>query len=99
VSIIFIISEKYSNFHICSLKRSIEELGLYRLEMLLVVEIIYYVFILNLDIGEKLNSVIVLAVAVPLGALAYMIISFRSGLADEILGSRADKIRKKLKVL
>ncbi|KKK35818.1 polysaccharide biosynthesis protein [Salinicoccus sediminis] len=99
VLINFIIIKKYGKFHFRPLFRPLAEIGLYSLVMLLVVEIIYYVFILNLDIGQKLNSVLVLAVAVPVGALVYMFISFRSGLADEILGARADKIRKKLKVL
>ena len=99
VLINFAIIKKYGKFHFRPLLRPLAEIGLYSLVMLLVVEIIYYVFILNLDIGQKLNSVLVLAVAVPVGALVYMLISFRSGLADEILGARADKIRKKLKVL
>jgi len=99
VLINFAIIKKYGKFHFRPLLRPLAEIGLYSLVMLLVVEIIYYVFILNLDIGQKLNSIIVLAVAVPAGALVYMLISFRSGLADEILGARADKIRKKLKVL
>lgn len=95
----FYIIKKYGKFHFRSLFRPLAEIGLYSLVMLLVVEIIYYVFILNLDIEQKLNSVIVLAIAVPVGGLVYLIISFRTGLADEILGARADKIRKKLKVL
>ncbi|AKG74317.1 putative polysaccharide biosynthesis protein [Salinicoccus halodurans] len=95
----FYIIKKYGKFHFRSLFRPLAEIGLYSLVMLLVVEIFYYVFILNLDIEQKLNSVIVLAIAVPVGGLVYLIISFRTGLADEILGARADKIRKKLKVL
>lgn len=95
----FYIIKKHGKFHFRSLFRPLAEIGLYSLVMLLVVEIIYYVFILNLDIEQKLNSVIVLAITVPLGGLVYLIISFRTGLADEILGARADKIRKKLKVL
>lgn len=95
----FYIIKKHGKFHFRSLFRPLAEIGLYSLVMLLVVEIIYYVFILNLDIEQKLNSVIVLAIAVPVGGLVYLIISFRTGLADEILGARADKIRKKLKVL
>ncbi len=99
VLINFYIIKKYGEFHFRPLIRPLAEIGLYSLIMLLVVEIIYYAFILNLDIEQKLNSVVVLAVAVPIGGLVYMFISFRTGLADEILGARADKIRKKLKVL
>ncbi|WP_411842064.1 oligosaccharide flippase family protein [Salinicoccus sp. HZC-1] len=99
VLINFYIIKKYGKFQFRSLVRPLAEIGLYSLVMLLVVEIIYYAFILNLEIEQKLNSVIVLAVAVPVGGLVYLFISFRTGLADEILGARADKIRKKLKVL
>lgn len=99
VIINFYIIKKHGKFHFRPMLRPLAEIGLYSLVMLLVVEIIYYAFILNVDVEQKWNSVLVLAVAVPVGGLVYLFISFKTGLADEILGARADKIRKKLKVL
>ncbi|WP_020007460.1 putative polysaccharide biosynthesis protein [Salinicoccus albus] len=95
---LFII-KKYGKFQFKSLLRPLTEIFIYSFAMLLAVEIIYYIFILTMDIESRMNSVIVLAVCVPAGALVYIILSFRTGLADEILGARADKIRRKLKVL
>src|SRR5699024_9470852 len=90
---LFII-KKYGKFQFKSLLRPLAEIFIYSFAMLLAVEIIYYIFILTMDIESKMNSVIVLAVCVPAGALVYIILSFRTGLADEILGARADKIRR-----
>lgn len=99
VIINFYIIRKYGEFSLRSLFRPLVEIMVYSLAMLLAVELVYYIFILNVEVEQKLNSIIILAIAVPVGGIVYMILSFKTGLADEILGSRADKIRKRLKVL
>ncbi|MFC3418446.1 oligosaccharide flippase family protein [Salinicoccus hispanicus] len=95
----FLIIKRYGRFHFRPLVKPLIQIIVFSLAMLLVVELIYYAFIFNLEVDQKVNSLIIMAVAVPAGGLVYMMLSFKSGLADEILGSRADKIRKKLKVL
>ncbi len=99
VAINFYIIRKHGGFSLRTLFRPLVEIMVYSLVMLLAVEIVYYIFILNAEVEQKLNSIIIMAVAVPVGGIVYMILSFKTGLADEILGSRADKIRKRLKVL
>ncbi|TVT29761.1 polysaccharide biosynthesis protein [Salinicoccus cyprini] len=95
----FLIIKRYGRFHFRSLVKPLIQIVVYSLAMLLVVELIYYAFIFNMEVEQKINSIIIMAVAVPAGGFVYMLLSFKSGLADEILGSRADKIRKRLKVL
>ncbi|MCG1009389.1 polysaccharide biosynthesis protein [Salinicoccus sp. ID82-1] len=95
----FLIIKRYGRFHFRPLVKPLIQIVVYSLAMLLVVELIYYAFIFNMEVEQKINSIIIMAVAVPAGGFVYMLLSFKSGLADEILGSRADKIRKRLKVL
>lgn len=95
---LFII-RKYGEFRIKSLLRPVMQIVFYSIMMVFAVEIVYILLMMNMDVTTKMNAVITMAVTVPVGALVYVVLSFRSGLADEILGSRADKIRRKLKVL
>lgn len=99
VLINFMIIKKYGEFRFRPLIRPLAEIVVYSLVMLLVVEIVYYILMFNVDISSKTGAIILMAVAVPIGGVVYMLLSFKTGLADEILGSRADKIRKRLKVL
>lgn len=69
------------------------------LAMLLAVEVVYYLLMMNINDMTKLNSVLTLVTTVPVGVIVYLFISFKSGLADEVLGERADKIRQKVKFL
>lgn len=69
------------------------------LMMLLAVEVVYFLLINNFDTTTTMNSVLVLLVTVPVGVLVYLFISFKTGLADEVLGERAQKIRRKVKFL
>lgn len=93
------IIKKYGEFHLRPLMKPLLQIGFYTLVMLLAVEIVYLILLLNFDVQNKIDSVIILAVTVPVGALVYIFLSFRSGLADQILGTRADKIRQKLRFL
>lgn len=69
------------------------------LAMLLAVELVYYLLMINIDEMTTLNSVLTLLITVPAGVLVYLFISFKTGLADEVLGDRAGKIRQKVKFL
>lgn len=93
------IIKKYGEFHLRPLMKPLLQIGFYTLVMLLAVEIVYLILLLNFDVQNKIDSVIILAITVPVGALVYIFLSFRSGLADQILGTRADKIRQKLRFL
>ncbi|MFD2828967.1 putative polysaccharide biosynthesis protein [Corticicoccus populi] len=95
---LFII-RKYGEFRVKSLARPLAQIVFYSIIMVFAVELVYLLLMMNMDVTTKLNSVITLLVTVPVGALIYVVLSFRSGLADQILGARADKIRRKLKVL
>lgn len=69
------------------------------LAMLLAVEIVYYLLMINIDSMTTATSILTLLVTVPAGVIVYLFISFKTGLADEVLGERAGKIRRKVKFL
>lgn len=69
------------------------------LAMLLTVEIIYYLLMMKIDEMTTSTSVLTLLITVPAGVIVYLFISFKTGLADEVLGERAGKIRRKVKFL
>ena len=69
------------------------------LAMLLAVEVVYYLLMMNIDEMTTLTSVLTLLVTIPAGVVVYLFISFKTGLADEVLGERARKIRRKVKFL
>ena len=69
------------------------------LAMLLAVELVYYLLMINIDEMTTASSVLTLLITVPAGVLVYLFISFKTGLADEVLGDRAGKIRQKVKFL
>lgn len=69
------------------------------LAMLLAVELVYYLLMINIDKMTTASSVLTLLITVPAGVLVYLFISFKTGLADEVLGDRAGKIRQRVKFL
>lgn len=69
------------------------------LAMLLAVEVVYYLLMMKIDDMTTATSVLTLLVTVPAGVIVYLFISFKTGLADEVLGERAGKIRRKVKFL
>lgn len=99
VAINLFIIRKYGEFRIKSLMKPLFQIIFYSVIMILAVEIVYLLLMMNMDVTTKMNAVITLVITVPVGALVYLVLSFKSGLADQILGERADKIRRKLKVL
>ena len=54
---------------------------------------------MNIDEMTTVTSVLTLLITVPAGVIVYLFISFKTGLADEVLGERAGKIRRKVKFL
>lgn len=93
------IIKKYGKFRIRPLMKPLLQIGFYTVIMLLAVEVVYLILLFTLDVENKVDSIIILAVTVPVGAFVYIFLSFRSRLADEILGARANKIRQKLRFL
>lgn len=69
------------------------------LAMLLAVEVVYYLLMMNIGGVTTVTSVLTLLITVPAGVIVYLFISFKTGLADEVLGERAGKIRRKVKFL
>ena len=95
----FYIIKKYGRFSVRKILTPLMQILAYSLIMLLAVEIVYGLFALSLDLTVRLNSIITLAVCVIVGASIYMIIVFKSGLADRVLGDRAEKIRSRVRFL
>ena len=71
------------------------------LMMMLSVEVVYYLLMMNINMEDmtKMTSVITLVITVPVGVIVYLFIGFKTGLADEVLGERAEKIRRRVKFL
>lgn len=99
VIINFTIIKKYGRFHFRRIFGTLLDIVLYSVVMLLAVEAVYFLFMMNLDITNRLYSVLLLMVAVPVGVLVYFLLAFKTGLADKILGERADRIRSRVKFL
>lgn len=99
VIINFAIIKKYGRFHFRKIFGTLLDIVLYSVIMLLSVEVVYFLFMANLDITNRLSSVLLLVVAVPVGVFVYFLLAFKTGLADKILGERADRIRQRVKFL
>lgn len=95
----FFIIKKYGKFSFRKILTPMLEIVLYSLIMLLAVEIVYGLFVLSLDITIRRNAIVTLATCVIVGAFIYLVVIFKSGLADRVLGERANKIRSKVRFL
>lgn len=94
-----IIIKKYGKIRFRAFVAPIFQIVVCALAMLLAVEVVYYLLMMNIDEMTTLTSVLTLLVTVPAGVVVYLFISFKTGLADEVLGERAQKIRRKVKFL
>ncbi len=94
-----IIIKKHGKIRFRAFVAPIFQIVVCALAMLLAVEVVYYLLMMNIDEMTTLTSVLTLLVTVPAGVVVYLFISFKTGLADEVLGERAQKIRRKVKFL
>ena len=94
-----IIIKKHGKIRFRAFVAPIFQIVVCALAMLLAVEVVYYLLMVNIDEMTTLTSVLTLLVTVPAGVVVYLFISFKTGLADEVLGERAQKIRRKVKFL
>lgn len=89
----------FSKFKLRSLMRPLTEIIVYSAVMILAVEVIYLYMIRHFDVTSTLDSIIILIATVPIAIIIYVLIIFKTGLADSVLGETAQKIRRKVKVL
>ncbi len=94
-----IIIKKHGKIRFRAFVAPIFQIVVCALAMLLAVEVVYYLLMMNIDEMTTLTSVLTLLVTIPAGVVVYLFISFKTGLADEVLGERAQKIRRKVKFL
>lgn len=94
-----IIIKKHGKIRFRAFVAPIFQIVVCALAMLLAVEVVYYLLMMNIDEMTTLTSVLTLLVTIPAGVVVYLFISFKTGLADEVLGERARKIRRKVKFL
>lgn len=94
-----IIIKKHGKIRFRAFVAPIFQIVVCALAMLLAVEVVYYLLMMNIDEMTTLTSVLTLLVTIPAGVAVYLFISFKTGLADEVLGERAQKIRRKVKFL
>ena len=94
-----IIIKKYGKIRFSAFVAPIFKIIVLSFAMLLAVEIVYYFMLTRIDEFTSFNSIITLLITVPVGVLVYLFNAFKTGLADEVLGERAAKIRAKLRFL
>ena len=94
-----IIIKKHGKIRFRAFVAPIFQIVVCALAMLLAVEVVYYLLMMYIDEMTTLTSVLTLLVTIPAGVVVYLFISFKTGLADEVLGERARKIRRKVKFL
>lgn len=95
-----IIIKKYGKIRFSAFVMPIFKIIVLALAMTLVVEVVYYLLLMNMNQPlTTVTAVIALVITVPIGVLVYMLIAFKTGIADEVLGERAMKIRRKVKFL
>lgn len=93
------IIKKYGKIRFRAFIAPIFQIIVCALAMLLAVEVVYFLLMTKIDNMNTATSVLALLVTVPSGVIVYLLISFKTGLADEVLGERAEKIRRKVKFL
>lgn len=89
----------FSKFKLRSLMRPLTEIVVYSAVMILAVEVIYLYMIRYFDVTSTLDSIIIIVATVPIAIIIYVLLIFKTGLADNVLGETAQKIRRKVKVL
>ena len=89
----------FSKFKSRTLLRPLTEMVVYSIVMVLVVEVIYFLLNRHLDITGTMDAIIMLVATIPLAVVVYVVLIFKTGLADAVLGETAQKIRRKLRVL
>lgn len=89
----------FAKFKFRSIVRPLTEMMVYSVVMVLVVEIIYFYLSRHLDITTTMDAILMLLATVPIAVIVYVVLIFKTGLADDVLGETAQKLRRKLKVL
>ncbi|MFC3901052.1 putative polysaccharide biosynthesis protein [Aliicoccus persicus] len=89
----------FSKFKSRTLLRPLTEMVVYSIVMVLVVEVIYFLLNRHLDITGTMDAIIMLVATIPIAVVVYIVLIFKTGLADAVLGETAQKIRRKLRVL
>lgn len=95
-----IIIKKYGKIRFSAFVMPIFKIIVLALAMTLIVEVVYYLFVMNMsEPTTTFTAIISLLITVPIGVIVYMFMAFKTGIADEVLGDRAMKIRQKVKFL
>lgn len=95
-----IIIKKYGKIRFSAFVMPIFKIIVLALAMTLIVEVVYYLFVMNMsEPTTTFTAIISLLITVPIGVIVYMFLAFKTGIADEVLGDRAMKIRQKVKFL
>ncbi|MEK4028412.1 MULTISPECIES: polysaccharide biosynthesis protein [Bacillaceae] len=87
----------YSGYSLRSIGRKIGQITVFNLIMAAAVYIVYFILHPLFNADSKIQSTLLIAVCAVIGAAIYFFLSFRSGLATALFGTRLDRIKNKFK--
>lgn len=87
----------YAGYSLRSIGGKIGQITLFNLVMAAVVFGIYIILHPLFNVDSKIQSTLLIAICAVIGAVVYFFLSFRSGLADNLFGTRLDRIKNKFR--
>ncbi|KMY55103.1 cell division protein [Bacillus sp. FJAT-27231] len=87
----------YAGYSLRSIGGKIGQITLFNLIMAAVVFGVYVVLHPLFAIDSKIQSTLLIAICATVGAVVYFFLSFRTGLANDLLGARLDRIKNKFR--
>ncbi|PAQ12859.1 cell division protein [Bacillaceae bacterium SAOS 7] len=86
----------YAHYSLRSIARKIAQILLFNLIMAIVVWGVYSLISPLFDLTSKVQATILIGICAVVGAAIYFVLSLRTGLTDVLLGSKLDRLKKKL---
>ncbi|MBM7649681.1 O-antigen/teichoic acid export membrane protein [Bacillus ectoiniformans] len=88
----------YADYSLRSVMKRILQITLFNFIMAVAVYGLYTLLTPLLNADSKIQAIMMIAICAAVGAGIYFFLSLRAGLLDLLLGSRLDKIKRKLKI-
>ncbi|WP_100402065.1 putative polysaccharide biosynthesis protein [Bacillus sp. FJAT-42315] len=86
----------YAHYSLRSIARKVAQILLFNLIMAIVVLGVYSLVSPLFDLTSKVQATILIGICAVIGAAIYFVLSLRTGLTDVLLGSKLDRLKKKL---
>ncbi|MGM7636338.1 putative polysaccharide biosynthesis protein [Bacillus sp. Hm123] len=86
----------YANYSLRSISRKIAQIVMFNVIMAVAVISVYSLISPLFDLTSKVQATILIGICAVIGAAIYFVLSLRAGLADVLVGSKLDRLKKKL---